>query len=68
MSARRPRAGLAAGIAAASITAAVLTAAPANAVVGAATKDGSYPFTAKLDIGGTRSCSAALVDEQWLLT
>ncbi|MFI2241228.1 trypsin-like serine protease [Streptomyces chrestomyceticus] len=68
MSARRPRASLAAGIAAASITAAVLTAAPANAVVGTATKDGSYSFTAKLDIGGTRSCSAALVDEQWLLT
>ncbi|MEU8581700.1 S1 family peptidase [Streptomyces abikoensis] len=68
MSARRPRAALAAGLLASSAAAALLTATPANAVVGAAAKDGSYAFTAKLDIGGQRSCSAALVESQWLVT
>ncbi|MEU1780742.1 FG-GAP-like repeat-containing protein [Streptomyces abikoensis] len=47
--------------------AAVLTMTPAQAVEGATAKD-SFQFTAKLDIGGERSCSAALVDEQWLIT
>ncbi|CAM5530902.1 FG-GAP-like repeat-containing protein [Streptomyces rimosus] len=68
MSVRRSRALLVAGLFASTVAAGVLTAPSANAVVGVATKDGSYPFTARLDIGGTRSCSAALVDEQWLLT
>ncbi|MEU1310873.1 S1 family peptidase [Streptomyces cinnamoneus] len=68
MSARRPRAALAAGLLASTAAAGLLTAAPANAVVGAATKDGSYAFTAKLDIGGERSCTAALVEQQWLIT
>ncbi|MEU3350299.1 FG-GAP-like repeat-containing protein [Streptomyces sp. NPDC037389] len=47
--------------------AAVLSTTPAQAVEGATAKD-SFQFTAKLDIGGERSCSAALVDEQWLIT
>ncbi|MEF3111924.1 FG-GAP-like repeat-containing protein [Streptomyces chrestomyceticus] len=68
MPARRPRAALAAGLLTLTAAGGLLTAAPAGAVVGTATKDGSYPFTAKLDIGGTRHCSAALVDEQWLVS
>ncbi|MEU5431290.1 trypsin-like serine protease [Streptomyces olivoreticuli] len=50
------------------VAAGLLVGTPANAVVGATAKDGSYPFTAKLDIGGERSCSAALVERQWLVT
>ncbi|GAA2723149.1 MULTISPECIES: S1 family peptidase [Streptomyces] len=47
----------------------MLTAAPANAVVGDVAKSGTYAFTAKLDIGGgKRSCTAALVEKQWLVT
>lgn len=46
----------------------LVTGTPSNAVVGDAVKDGSYAFTAKLDIGGQRSCSAALVEPQWLIT
>ncbi|MFH8349593.1 FG-GAP-like repeat-containing protein [Streptomyces sp. NPDC018045] len=68
MPARRPHAALAAGLLTLTAAGGLLTAAPAGAVVGTGTKDGSYPFTAKLDIGGTRHCSAALVDEQWLVT
>ncbi|MFL4496999.1 FG-GAP-like repeat-containing protein [Streptomyces sp. VTCC 41912] len=67
MPARRSRVGLAALCATATITASLITAPIANAVVGAAATDGSYP-AANLDIGGTRNCSAVLVDEQWLLT
>ncbi|GAA2714329.1 MULTISPECIES: FG-GAP-like repeat-containing protein [Streptomyces] len=43
---------------------------PAQAVEGAPAKD-SFQFTAKLDIGSgdtARSCSAALVEQQWLIT
>ncbi|MFC5724694.1 S1 family peptidase [Streptomyces gamaensis] len=40
----------------------------ASAVVGNAATDGTYTFTAKIDIGGLRSCSGALVDKQWILT
>lgn len=68
MSVRCSRAALTTGLLAPVIAAGVLVAAPADAVVGPATKDGSYPFTVKLDIGGQRSCSAALVDQQWLVT
>ncbi|MFC5718576.1 trypsin-like serine protease [Streptomyces gamaensis] len=53
---------------ASTVAASLLIAVPANAVVGQKVKDGSYSFTAKLDIGGERSCAAALVDEQWLIT
>ncbi|KWT61658.1 esterase [Streptomyces albus subsp. albus] len=66
---RRPRATWLTGLAATAVAAGVLTATPANAVVGDAAKDGAYPFTAKLDIGGgKRACTGALVDAQWLLT
>ncbi|MEU2873802.1 S1 family peptidase [Streptomyces olivoreticuli] len=68
MPVRRPRAALVAGLLASTTAASLLTAIPADAVVGPATKDGSYAFTAKLDIGGERSCSGALVESQWLLT
>jgi hypothetical protein len=42
----------------------------AHAAIGTPTPDGGHAFTAHLDIGGngTRSCSAALVDPQWLVT
>ncbi|MEW2581538.1 S1 family peptidase [Streptomyces syringium] len=44
-----------------------MTAAPAHAIEGQSVND-SFAFTAKLDIGGQRSCSAALVAQQWLIT
>ncbi|MGW1198937.1 trypsin-like serine protease [Streptomyces sp. NPDC002536] len=53
------------------VAAGLLTAAPAHAVVGDPAKDGQYAFTAKLDIGSgssQRSCTGALVDQQWVLT
>ncbi|MFC4514873.1 S1 family peptidase [Streptomyces ehimensis] len=68
MSVSRRRATGAIGLLASTVTAGLLTAAPAHAVVGATAKDGSYTFTAKLDIGGERSCSGALVESQWLVT
>ncbi|WP_338672191.1 trypsin-like serine protease [Streptomyces sp. SCSIO 30461] len=49
----------------------VLSAASASAVTGPAVTDSSYEFAARLVIGEgdkTRSCSATLVDPQWLLT
>lgn len=68
MSIIRARAAGGIGLLASALTACLLTGAPAHAAVGASAKDGSYAFTAKLDIGGERSCSAALVEQQWLLT
>ncbi|MBB5119132.1 hypothetical protein AF335_15515 [Streptomyces eurocidicus] len=69
MFARRPRAAMAAGLLASTAVAGLLTATSADAVVGTAAKDGTYTFTAKLDIGaGQRSCSAALIAQQWLVT
>ncbi|MFD0384392.1 S1 family peptidase [Streptomyces stramineus] len=60
---------MAAGLLASTAVAGLLTATSADAVVGTAAKDGTYAFTAKLDIGaGQRSCSAALVEQQWLIT
>ncbi|MGK5732825.1 FG-GAP-like repeat-containing protein [Streptomyces sp. URMC 124] len=47
--------------------ASALTAVPAHAVVGQPVND-SFAFSAKLDIGHERSCSAALVAPQWLIT
>ncbi|MCI4041586.1 S1 family peptidase, partial [Streptomyces sp. TRM75563] len=44
---------------------------PAQAVVGDAVADGTYAFTAKLDIGEgdrKRACTGSLVDAQWILT
>ncbi|NGO68771.1 trypsin-like serine protease [Streptomyces boncukensis] len=41
----------------------------AQALTGPVDKNEAHGFTARLDIGdGKRACSAALVDEQWLLT
>ncbi|AZQ71329.1 MULTISPECIES: FG-GAP-like repeat-containing protein [Streptomyces] len=68
MSVKRSRTAWTRGlVATGAAAAAVLTSAPAQAVEGATAKD-SFQFTAKLDIGGERSCTAALVDEQWLIT
>ncbi|MFF4225409.1 FG-GAP-like repeat-containing protein [Streptomyces abikoensis] len=68
MSIKQSRAAWTRGlVATGAAAAAVLTMTPAQAVEGAIAKD-SFQFTAKLDIGGERSCSAALVDEQWLIT
>ncbi|WKU47546.1 trypsin-like serine protease [Streptomyces sp. VNUA116] len=51
------------------ITTSVLNGPQASAIVGGTAKGGSYAFTAKLDIGkGKRSCSAALVASEWLVT
>ncbi|MDT0450862.1 FG-GAP-like repeat-containing protein [Streptomyces hesseae] len=36
--------------------------------MGDGAKDGAFTFTAKLTIGEQHGCSAALVDEQWLIT
>ncbi|MFC7303055.1 S1 family peptidase [Streptomyces monticola] len=69
MFSRRPRTAWMTGLLAAAVTTGALTAAPAQAVEGAAAEDGSHAFTARLDIGsGTRGCSGALVDKQWVLT
>ncbi|MEU1372513.1 S1 family peptidase [Streptomyces triculaminicus] len=66
MPSRRPRT---AWIAAFLLSAAVSTFidAPAQAVSGQPVND-SFAFTAKLDIGGERACSGALVSPQWLVT
>ncbi|MFI9201843.1 S1 family peptidase [Streptomyces sp. NPDC053048] len=66
MSARRLRT---AWITAFLLSAAVstFTATPAQAITGQPVND-SFAFTAKLDIGGQRGCSGALVAPQWLVT
>ncbi|MEU5187911.1 trypsin-like serine protease [Streptomyces klenkii] len=69
MSAIRPRAAWMTGLLASAVTAGLLTAAPAHAVAGEPVADGEYAFTAKLDINeGSRSCSATLVQQEWLIT
>ncbi|MFE7121206.1 S1 family peptidase, partial [Streptomyces sp. NPDC057654] len=76
MPVRRPRTARVTGLLASALAATLaltaaplLTAAPAQAVAGETPEDGSYTFTATLDIGGgQRGCSATLVEEQWLLT
>ncbi|WKK25963.1 S1 family peptidase [Streptomyces olivoreticuli] len=69
MPAIRPRAAWVTGLLASAVTTSLLTGVPAHAVVGEAAKDGTFAFTAKLDIGGgQRSCSAALVEQEWLVT
>ncbi|MER5748371.1 trypsin-like serine protease [Streptomyces sp. NPDC002088] len=68
---RPSRARLRAGALAVALVAAPLTAlaVPAAAVTGSAATTGSLAYTARLDIGdGTRACSGALVDPEWLLT
>ncbi|MEU3371630.1 trypsin-like serine protease [Streptomyces sp. NPDC006660] len=46
----------------------LLSSAPASALVGKDTPDGAYGFTAKLNVGGQRACTGALVDPQWVIT
>lgn len=56
---------------AALVTAAAIgaPAVPAHAVTGPAGTDNTRGFTARLDIGnGTKACSAALIDPEWLIT
>ncbi|MEU1823799.1 S1 family peptidase [Streptomyces abikoensis] len=65
---RQSRAAWAAGLLAGVVGAGVLGGTPASAVEGDQAQDGAYSFTAKLDIGGKQSCSAALVDQEWLIT
>ncbi|MFE4913063.1 trypsin-like serine protease [Streptomyces sp. NPDC056652] len=48
--------------------ASTLTVAPAQAVAGDPATDNLYAFTAKIDIGGVRACSGALLNNQWLIT
>ncbi|MEV4923640.1 S1 family peptidase [Streptomyces roseoverticillatus] len=69
MNAIRPRAAWMTGLLASAVTAGLLTAAPAHAVIGEPVADDEYAFTAKLDIdNGMRSCSATLVQQEWLIT
>ncbi|GAA2722454.1 MULTISPECIES: FG-GAP-like repeat-containing protein [Streptomyces] len=72
MTSRRPRTAWATGLLATAAAAGLLTAPSAHAVAGDPVKD-SFAFSAKLDIAATpttasRSCSAALVANQWLIT
>ncbi|MFJ8694948.1 trypsin-like serine protease, partial [Streptomyces roseolilacinus] len=49
----------------------VLSTAPGHAVTGPAVTDGSYAFTARLEIGegeSKRACSGVLVDVRWVMT
>ncbi|MFF7727795.1 S1 family peptidase [Streptomyces sp. NPDC008001] len=68
MASARPRAAWMTGILASAAAATLLTGAPAHAVTGDPVADGEYAFTAKLDIDGRRACSAALVQQEWLIT
>ncbi|WP_380284436.1 trypsin-like serine protease [Kitasatospora purpeofusca] len=46
-----------------------LSAAPAGAVTGTPSADGSYAYTARIAIGDNlRSCTGALVDRSWIVT
>ncbi|PNE43511.1 FG-GAP-like repeat-containing protein [Streptomyces noursei] len=66
---RHSRTVRAALLAAATVAAGLITADPATALQGTELKEGTYAFTAKLDIGaGQRSCTGALVDSQWVIT
>ncbi|MCQ8773448.1 S1 family peptidase [Streptomyces telluris] len=68
MTAIRPRAAWMTGLLASAVAASLLTSAPAHAIAGDETADGAYAFTAKLDIDGRRYCSAALVEQEWLIS
>ncbi|MFF3430447.1 trypsin-like serine protease [Streptomyces sp. NPDC002602] len=55
----------------AGIAASLLSAGTADAVVGSPAATGTYTFAARLSIGSeatARSCTAALVDDQWVAT
>ncbi|MEW2029900.1 S1 family peptidase [Streptomyces roseifaciens] len=69
MSAIRPRAAWMTGLLGSAVAASLLTAVPAHAVVGEPGPDWTHTFTTKLDINeGMRSCSASLVQQEWLIT
>ncbi|MCF3104385.1 S1 family peptidase [Streptomyces roseoverticillatus] len=68
MTAIRPRAAWMTGLLASAVAASLLTGTPAHAIAGDETADGAYAFTAKLDIDGRRYCSAALVEQEWLIS
>ncbi|MFE9558773.1 trypsin-like serine protease [Streptomyces sp. NPDC006703] len=44
------------------------TAAPATALAGTDVPDGTYAFTAKINVADKQACSGALVDPQWVIT
>jgi hypothetical protein len=47
----------------------LLAGTPAHAITGGrAAADGTYRFVAKIDVGGTRSCTGALIDPRWVIT
>ncbi|GAU65023.1 hypothetical protein SSP35_01_03600 [Streptomyces sp. NBRC 110611] len=65
----RPRTAWMTGVLTTAVAAGLLTAVPAQAVVGDPADGQLYAFTAKLNIGdGKRSCTGALVEQQWVLT
>ncbi|MFE2726753.1 RICIN domain-containing protein [Kitasatospora sp. NPDC059327] len=70
MSLSRPRAAWLTALFTVTATGGLLSApTQAGAVVGDAAPNGSYAFTAKIDIGnGQRACTGALVDRFWVLT
>lgn len=58
-----------AGLLALSVVVAGLAAVPSAAVSGGTpVPDGTYPFLAKIDVGGVRGCTGALVAPQWLVS
>ena len=51
------------------VSAGVLTAVPSSAISGGnPVADGTYRFAAKIDVGGVRGCTGALVAPQWVVT
>ncbi|WHM36623.1 FG-GAP-like repeat-containing protein [Streptomyces sp. BPTC-684] len=68
MSAQSSRTAWTTALLATAVGAGLLTAAPATALTGSDSADGSYAFTAKLNIGDRTACSGALVDAQWVIT
>ncbi|MFK8908057.1 FG-GAP-like repeat-containing protein, partial [Streptomyces sp. YS-3] len=52
----------------ATLAAGVLYGTAASALSGAESGDGTYAFTAKINVGENSACSGALVDPQWVLT
>ncbi|MEU1075127.1 MULTISPECIES: FG-GAP-like repeat-containing protein [unclassified Streptomyces] len=68
MSSKSSRAAWTTALLAAGMAAGLLNASAATAIAGADAADGTYAFTAKLNIGDRAACSGALVDAQWVIT
>lgn len=68
MSDTRSRSTWATALLTATVSAGTLMGAPAQAMDGDAATIGTYTFTAKIDIGGERSCSGTLINNQWMIT